>query len=85
MYSMMWGVKSIDLMAELHCYELFFVLTSTGEVEITLRNRGPDAFHPELYGPSIRVNRKFSSDGGSQYKLKSKDGKNHKHFRPPPR
>ncbi|KAK7485360.1 hypothetical protein BaRGS_00023459 [Batillaria attramentaria] len=47
----------------------------TGEVEIRLRNRGPDAYRPTEYGDSITVVRKFSADGGSRYMLKSVHGK----------
>ena len=53
---------------------LFFISFRTGDVEIKLRNRGVDAFKHDEYGDSIIVQRKFSGDGGSQYRLKSKDG-----------
>ncbi|XP_077988309.1 structural maintenance of chromosomes protein 6-like isoform X2 [Glandiceps talaboti] len=48
---------------------------SNAEVAIKLRNRGTDAYKPDLYGKSIVVERKMSSDGASQYKLKSASGK----------
>lgn len=44
------------------------------EVEIHLRNRGPDAFKASTYGDKIIVERKFTHDGSSSYKLKSKEG-----------
>ncbi|KAK3091708.1 hypothetical protein FSP39_022054 [Pinctada imbricata] len=47
----------------------------TAEVEIVLRNRGPDAFKHSEYGDAIIVNRKFTADGGSHYKIKSKTGR----------
>ncbi|XP_067678031.1 structural maintenance of chromosomes protein 6-like isoform X2 [Haliotis asinina] len=47
---------------------------STGEVQIKLRNRGPDAFRHEMYGDSITVQRKFTSEGNSKYQLLSKSG-----------
>ncbi|KAK3085167.1 hypothetical protein FSP39_025362 [Pinctada imbricata] len=47
----------------------------TAEVEIVLRNRGPDAFKHNAYGDAIIVNRKFTADGGSHYKIKSKTGR----------
>ncbi|XP_048256019.1 structural maintenance of chromosomes protein 6-like isoform X1 [Haliotis rufescens] len=47
---------------------------STGEVQIKLRNRGPDAFRHEMYGDSITVQRKFTSEGSSKYQLLSKTG-----------
>lgn len=46
----------------------------TAEVEIHLRNRGPDAFKFKKYGDKIIVDRKFTHDGSSSYKLKSKEG-----------
>ncbi|XP_060559553.1 structural maintenance of chromosomes protein 6-like isoform X2 [Ruditapes philippinarum] len=45
------------------------------EVEIRLRNRGVDAFRPDLYGNTISVHRKFNADGSTQYKLASENGK----------
>ncbi|XP_063412399.1 structural maintenance of chromosomes protein 6-like isoform X3 [Mytilus trossulus] len=47
----------------------------TAELEIHLRNRGADAYKPAEYGNTIIVERKFTKDGGSGYKIKSKDGK----------
>ncbi len=52
-----------------------FLIISTAQVKIKLRNRGSDAYKPDLYGQSIIVERKLTSDGGSSYKLKSADGK----------
>ncbi|XP_072046479.1 structural maintenance of chromosomes protein 6-like [Amphiura filiformis] len=49
--------------------------TSLAQVTIKLRNRGSDAYKPELYGNSIIIERKMTSDGGSSYKLKSADNK----------
>ncbi|XP_022314343.2 structural maintenance of chromosomes protein 6-like isoform X1 [Crassostrea virginica] len=45
------------------------------EVEIHLRNRGPDAYKAGTYGDKIVVERKFTHDGSSSYKLKSREGK----------
>ncbi|MBN3310633.1 SMC6 protein, partial [Amia calva] len=47
---------------------------SSADVSITLRNRGPDAFKPEVYGDGIIVDQRISSDGVRSYKLKSKTG-----------
>jgi len=44
-------------------------------ISIKLRNRGPDAFKPEVYGPSIIVERRISRDGGTSWKLKDAQGK----------
>jgi len=47
----------------------------TAELEIHLRNRGPDAYKPAEYGNTIIVERKLTKDGGSHYRLKSKEGR----------
>ncbi|XP_048453072.1 structural maintenance of chromosomes protein 6-like [Rhincodon typus] len=40
-------------------------------ISITLRNQGPDAFKPELYGKAIIVEQTISAQGTRQYSLKS--------------
>ncbi|KAJ6653762.1 hypothetical protein lerEdw1_008734 [Lerista edwardsae] len=47
---------------------------NSADVSITLRNRGEDAFKPELYGDSITVNQHISLEGHRSYKLKSITG-----------
>ncbi|XP_069053662.1 structural maintenance of chromosomes protein 6 [Lepisosteus oculatus] len=47
---------------------------SSADVSITLRNRGPDAYKPVVYGESIIVEQRISSDGVRSYKLKNKMG-----------
>ncbi|NWV12805.1 SMC6 protein, partial [Ptilonorhynchus violaceus] len=47
---------------------------TSADITITLRNRGRDAFKPELYGTSIIVNQHINQDGSRSYKLKSKSG-----------
>uniref|UniRef100_A0A8C0G7B6 Structural maintenance of chromosomes protein 6 n=1 Tax=Chelonoidis abingdonii TaxID=106734 RepID=A0A8C0G7B6_CHEAB len=47
---------------------------TSADVSITLRNRGKDAFKPEVYGSSIIVTQHISMDGSRSYKLKSKTG-----------
>lgn len=47
---------------------------TSADVSITLRNRGPDAFRPEVYGDSIVVQQHLTVDGSRNYKLKSKTG-----------
>ncbi|XP_038056930.1 structural maintenance of chromosomes protein 6-like [Patiria miniata] len=46
-----------------------------GEVTIKLRNRGLDAYRPDLYGSTIIVERRLKADGMSSYKLRAKDGR----------
>ncbi|KAF9389172.1 Structural maintenance of chromosomes protein 6 [Podila verticillata] len=45
------------------------------DVKLQLRNRGLDAYRPEVYGDSIIIERRISRDGGSSYKIKSAKGK----------
>lgn len=52
-----------------------FFCHSHATISIKLRNRGPDAFKPDLYGPSIIVERRISRDGGTTWKLKDAHGK----------
>ncbi|KAJ1920322.1 Structural maintenance of chromosomes protein 6 [Mycoemilia scoparia] len=45
---------------------------SKAEVKVRLRNRGPDAYYPDIYGDSILIVRQLSRDGiPSQYKIKN--------------
>ncbi|PLW58540.1 hypothetical protein PCANC_00062 [Puccinia coronata f. sp. avenae] len=45
------------------------------EVTLHLTNRGEEAFHPEIYGDEIIIERSFSKDGASGFKIKSRDGR----------
>ncbi|KAJ8009718.1 hypothetical protein DPEC_G00094450 [Dallia pectoralis] len=47
---------------------------SSADVSITLRNRGNDAYKPELFGQAIIVDLKINREGQRTYKLRSKDG-----------
>uniref|UniRef100_A0A673N173 Structural maintenance of chromosomes protein 6 n=1 Tax=Sinocyclocheilus rhinocerous TaxID=307959 RepID=A0A673N173_9TELE len=47
---------------------------SSADVSITLRNRGRDAYKPEVFGQSINIDLRISSEGMRTYKLKSKTG-----------
>ncbi|XP_041951260.1 structural maintenance of chromosomes protein 6 isoform X1 [Alosa sapidissima] len=47
---------------------------SSAEVSITIKNRGNDAFKPEVYGESIILDLRISSEGLRTYKLRSKTG-----------
>ncbi|QSZ31311.1 hypothetical protein DSL72_000874 [Monilinia vaccinii-corymbosi] len=49
--------------------------TERGMLLVRLKNQGPDAYQPDIYGKSIIVERHFSrSAGGSSYKLKNAAG-----------
>ena len=41
------------------------------EISIWLKNGGPDAYRPEVYGGSIEVVRRIMADGAGMYKIKS--------------
>ncbi|KAL8172905.1 UNVERIFIED_CONTAM: Structural maintenance of chromosomes protein 6 [Gekko kuhli] len=47
---------------------------TSADVSITMRNRGEDAFKPELYGDTITVNQHINLEGHRSYKLKSSTG-----------
>ncbi|KAI5817061.1 hypothetical protein BZA77DRAFT_279463 [Pyronema omphalodes] len=47
----------------------------TARITVCLKNGGNDAYRQDVYGDLIKVQRIFSKDGGSQYKLKSRDDK----------
>lgn len=47
---------------------------TSADVTIKLRNRGHDAFRPDVYGESIIVQQRLTADGGRSYKLKSCSG-----------
>ncbi|XP_070705825.1 structural maintenance of chromosomes protein 6 [Pempheris klunzingeri] len=48
---------------------------SSADISITLRNKGRDAYKPEVYGSAIIVDLRIARDGARTYKLKSKSGK----------
>ncbi|KAK0503863.1 P-loop containing nucleoside triphosphate hydrolase protein [Armillaria luteobubalina] len=45
------------------------------EVTIQIKNQGEEAYKPKEYGRSIVITRKFTKEGNSSWKIKSKDGK----------
>lgn len=47
---------------------------NTADIILTLRNRGPDGYKGDVYGDSITIEHRISSDGSRTYKLKSKSG-----------
>jgi chromosome segregation ATPase len=48
---------------------------SAAEVTIQLKNQGEEAYKYDLYGDSIVITRRFTKEGASSYKIKSRDGK----------
>ncbi|XP_054474531.1 structural maintenance of chromosomes protein 6-like [Anoplopoma fimbria] len=47
---------------------------SSADVSITLRNKGRDAYKPEVYGTAIIVDLRITREGLRTYKLRSKSG-----------
>ncbi|KAM4633403.1 structural maintenance of chromosomes protein 6 [Polymixia lowei] len=47
---------------------------SSADVSITLRNKGRDAYKPEVYGQAIIIDLRITRDGLRTYKLKTKNG-----------
>ncbi|KAK7048559.1 p-loop containing nucleoside triphosphate hydrolase protein [Favolaschia claudopus] len=45
------------------------------EVTISLKNQGEEAYKPKEYGKSIIITRRFTKEGNSSWKIRSKDGK----------
>lgn len=48
---------------------------SVAEVTVVLKNQGEEAYRPKDYGRSIVITRRFTKEGASSYKIKSRDGK----------
>lgn len=48
---------------------------SSASVSVTLRNRGAEAYKPDLYGKTITIIRTIARSGSSGYKVKSDSGK----------
>ena len=72
--------KTVRACSKLKCIlrqflNIYFYHNRTAEVEIRLRNKGPDAYKHELYGDSVVIQRKISADGGTRYALKSERGR----------
>ena len=42
---------------------------------MTIKNQGDEAYKHSEYGDSIIVTRRFTKEGSSSYKIKSKDGR----------
>ncbi|KAL0960989.1 hypothetical protein HGRIS_005984 [Hohenbuehelia grisea] len=48
---------------------------SVAEVSISIKNQGEEAFKPQEYGKSIIITRRFTKEGSSTWKIKSKDNR----------
>jgi chromosome segregation ATPase len=48
---------------------------SIAEVTISIKNQGEEAYKPKEYGKSIVITRRFTKEGSSSWKIKSKDGR----------
>ncbi|GIY41471.1 structural maintenance of chromosomes protein 6, partial [Caerostris darwini] len=45
-----------------------------GKIELVLRNSGPSAYKPKVYGEKIIIIREFNKEGVTTYKIKSESG-----------
>lgn len=52
----------------------YSVLSSTADITIKLRNRGPDAYKRDVYGDCISIEHRISCDGCRTCRLRSKSG-----------
>ncbi|KAI0357379.1 P-loop containing nucleoside triphosphate hydrolase protein [Trametes cingulata] len=48
---------------------------AVAEVTVMLKNQGEEAYRPKDYGRSIVITRRFTKEGASSYKIKSRDGR----------
>ncbi|KAI9057466.1 P-loop containing nucleoside triphosphate hydrolase protein [Trametes sanguinea] len=48
---------------------------AVSEVTVVLKNQGEEAYRPKEYGRSIVITRRFTKEGASSYKIKSREGK----------
>ncbi|KAF8157851.1 P-loop containing nucleoside triphosphate hydrolase protein [Crassisporium funariophilum] len=48
---------------------------NVSEVTIHIKNQGEEAYKPKEYGKTIAITRRFSKEGSSSWKIKSKDGR----------
>jgi len=48
---------------------------NNGSVTVKIRNKGPDAYKPDIYGDRIIIERRLSRDGANGYKIKNSSGR----------
>ena len=53
---------------------MFYPYCSSAEVVVHLRNRGQEAYRPDVYGRTIVVERQIRADGTGNYKIKGLKG-----------
>ena len=53
---------------------LCVVSPSSAMIVIRIKNRGDNAFQPEMYGDSIIIERRIAMDSSGSYKIKSAHG-----------
>jgi chromosome segregation ATPase len=50
-------------------------LSSAAQVIINIKNQGDEAYKPNEYGKTIIIERRFTKEGNSTWKIKAHDGK----------
>jgi len=73
------GLKAFIKEGQKYVERLFLLRSlksfSVSEVTIHIKNEGEEAYKPKDFGKSIVITRRFTRDGASTWKIKSKDGK----------
>ena len=69
------GQPYVPFSLDILCLVTSLIELSAAEVTIQLKNHGDEAYKYDLYGDSIVITRRFTKEGASSYKIKSRDGK----------
>jgi chromosome segregation ATPase len=54
---------------------IHFLDLSEAEITIRMKNQGPEAFRPHIYGKTIIIHRIIKKDGTGRWQLKNAEGK----------
>lgn len=68
-------VKGLHVSINLEICMILTLTFSVSEVTIHIKNQGEEAFKPKEYGKTIVITRRFTKEGSSTWKIKSKDGR----------
>ena len=55
-------------------FSIKFISCRTALVKVRLRNRGQDAFKPDVYGDSIVIERRIYATGQTAFQIKNANG-----------
>jgi structural maintenance of chromosomes protein 6 len=68
------SLKNLIKEGEKYTHKIFKLTCSSATIVVKIHNGGNDPYKPELYGDVIAIERRFSKDGSSGYKIKSNTG-----------